>query len=89
MKPTDGFCAAGSRNLPKVDYFMLKEFMWDNEAFNAAEIRGAEMLHSSKDAYVDNAVGYVAVKRDSGKCIVKCLITPEHKIRSKMYTVLM
>lgn len=27
------------------------------------------------------------LKRDDNKCIVKCRICPEHKVRSKNYTV--
>lgn len=42
---------------------------------------------AGRENYGDSAIGYVQVKRQSGKCIVKCKICPEHKVRSKNYTV--
>lgn len=87
MRIPDGYSAANSTNLPNVDHFMLMQYMCNNESFNAAEIRGAKILHSTRDAYVESAIGYVAVKRQDGKCKVQCRVTPEHRIRTKMYTV--
>lgn len=34
-----------------------------------------------------DVVVYVEVKRDSGKCIVQCRVSPEQKIRSKLNKV--
>lgn len=87
MKTSDGFVRADSRNLPKVDLPMLLEYMHDNDVYNASEIRGAKILMSSRDSYVDTAIGYVEVKREGNKCVLKAKVTPEHRIRSKMYTV--
>ncbi|XP_048484644.1 uncharacterized protein LOC125490211 [Plutella xylostella] len=87
MKTSEGFVRADSRNLPKVDLPMLLEFMHQNDVYNASEIRGAKVLMSSRDGYVDTAVGYVEIKRDNNICSLKARITPEHKVRTKMYTV--
>ena len=37
-----GFVKANSQNSPKIDMFMVREFMKRNDKFNAAEIRNAE-----------------------------------------------
>ncbi|GBP39351.1 Septin-1 [Eumeta japonica] len=42
---------------------------------------------SSRESYGDDAVGYVQLKRESNICTVKCRVCPEHKVRSKPYTV--
>lgn len=79
---------ADSRNLPKVDYMMMLQYMRDNDCFNAAEIRGAKVLMSSREAYVESSIGYVEVKRERSVCFVQGRVTPEHRVRSKMYSVL-
>ncbi|CAG5041672.1 unnamed protein product [Parnassius apollo] len=42
---------------------------------------------SSRNSYVDTAIGYFEVKRERSKCVLKAKVTPEHRIRTKMYTV--
>lgn len=37
-----GFIKAKSDDLPKVDIFMIGEFLKNDDRFNAAEIRGAK-----------------------------------------------
>lgn len=71
MKVSEGYSVADSRNLPKVDYMMLLQYMRENDAFNVAEIRGAKFMFSSRDAYVETSVGYVEVKRESATCFIK------------------
>lgn len=87
MKVSEGFQVADSRNLPKVDYLMLLEYMQENDCFNVAETRSAKTLLASREAYVDTAVGYVEVRRDGDLCIINCRVTPEHKIKAKLYRV--
>lgn len=87
MKVSDGFSMADSRNLPKVDFMMLLQFMRENDIFNVAEIRGAKIMLSSRDAYVETSIGYVEVKRENSLCFVQGRVTPEHRVRCKMYTV--
>ena len=87
MKVSEGFLAADSSNIPKVDYLMLLEYMQENDCYNVAETRSAKTLLASREAYVDTAVGYVEVKREGHLCTVRCRVTPEHKIRGKLYLV--
>lgn len=42
---------------------------------------------SSRESYGDDAVGYVQLHRERGICTVKCKMSPEHKVRSKLYNV--
>lgn len=37
--------------------------------------------------YINNAIGYVEVKREGSNCLVRCQICPEHKIKSKNYRI--
>ncbi|GBP40856.1 hypothetical protein EVAR_88917_1 [Eumeta japonica] len=46
-----------------------------------------ETVKSSRESYGDDAVGYVQLKRECNICTVKCRVCPEHKVRSKPYTV--
>ncbi|XP_047031864.1 uncharacterized protein LOC124638799 [Helicoverpa zea] len=87
MKVSEGFVVADSRNLPKVDYLMLLQYMHENECYNIAETRSAKALLASREAYVDTAVGYVEVKREGNSCTVKCRVTPEHRVKYKLYQV--
>ncbi|XP_050560327.1 uncharacterized protein LOC118268450 [Spodoptera frugiperda] len=87
MKVSEGFLVADSRNLPKVDYIMLLQYMHENDCYNIAETRSAKALLASREAYVDTAVGYVEVKRDGNLCTVKCRVTPEHKVKARLYQV--
>ncbi|KAG7301951.1 hypothetical protein JYU34_013395 [Plutella xylostella] len=66
---------------------MLLEYMHRKDVYNAAEIRGAKVLMSSRDSYVEAAIGYVEVKRENGTCTIKARVTPEHRVHSKMYSV--
>ncbi|XP_039307968.1 uncharacterized protein LOC120358291 [Solenopsis invicta] len=82
-----GFIKAHSTNLPKIDAFMVCEFVKESDKFNAAEVRNAKAAISSRESYGDKAIGYVCLKRDEslGTCIVQCKICPEH--RNKGYSV--
>lgn len=40
LKP--GFIKADSRNLPKIDIFMVFEYIKQSDKFNAAEVRNAK-----------------------------------------------
>lgn len=42
---------------------------------------------SSRASYGDDAVGYVQLKREGHLCILYAVLTPEHKVRQKGYTV--
>ncbi|KAK9717674.1 hypothetical protein QE152_g23604 [Popillia japonica] len=42
---------------------------------------------ASREQYGDTAIGYVQLKRETSKCIVKCKICPEHKVNAKQYKV--
>ncbi|KAJ8713708.1 hypothetical protein PYW07_014078 [Mythimna separata] len=42
---------------------------------------------SSRDSYIDTAVGYVKVSRTGSECTVTAKIVPEHRISKKLYTV--
>ncbi|KAL0839251.1 hypothetical protein ABMA28_016013 [Loxostege sticticalis] len=64
MKTSDGFVRADSRNLPKVDLPMLLEYMHDNDVYNA-------------NSYVDTAIGYVEVKREGNKCVLKAKVNED------------
>ncbi|KAL4715011.1 hypothetical protein ACJJTC_003162 [Scirpophaga incertulas] len=46
-------------------------------------------MKSSRESYGDDAVGYVQLKRDSSthECTIMCGVCPEHKVRTKPYTV--
>lgn len=39
MKLEEGFSKADSRNIPKIDIFMVKDFILADDRFNAPEIR--------------------------------------------------
>uniref|UniRef100_A0A1E1W828 Uncharacterized protein n=1 Tax=Pectinophora gossypiella TaxID=13191 RepID=A0A1E1W828_PECGO len=68
----------------------MLQYMREKDTFNIAEIRGAKVLFSSRDAYVETRTWYgtVEVKRENSICFIKGMVTPEHRIRSKMYTVI-
>ncbi|CAH0599465.1 unnamed protein product [Chrysodeixis includens] len=84
---SDTFVKADSRNLPKVETVMILEYISTSSHHSIAEIRGAKILMSSRDSYVDTAVGYVKVGRTGSKCTVTAKIVPEHRISKKLYTV--
>ncbi|XP_047035486.1 uncharacterized protein LOC124641462 [Helicoverpa zea] len=46
-----------------------------------------DVIRSSRASYGDDAISYVQLKRDGKLCTIKCKICPEHKVRSKLYTV--
>nr|XP_049698250.1 uncharacterized protein LOC126055020 [Helicoverpa armigera]XP_049703640.1 uncharacterized protein LOC126056088 [Helicoverpa armigera] len=84
---TDNFVKADSRNLPKVENIMILEYVATCSHHNLAEIRGAKILMSSRDSYINTAVGYVKVSRTGSDCIVSAKVVPEHRISNKLYTV--
>ncbi|GBP16408.1 hypothetical protein EVAR_9989_1 [Eumeta japonica] len=59
----------------------------DSHGNAAAEVTAVRFGRSSRESYGDDAVGYVQLKRESNICTVKCRVCPEHKVRSKPYTV--
>ncbi|KAL4704353.1 hypothetical protein ACJJTC_010738 [Scirpophaga incertulas] len=87
MEP--GFMKADSANLPKGDSLMVAYFFVRNKDFCEAEYRNVKTLLSSRESYGDDAVGYVQLKRDSSshECTIMCGVCPEHKVRTKPYTV--
>ncbi|XP_063366313.1 uncharacterized protein LOC134654772 [Cydia amplana] len=42
---------------------------------------------SSRDSYLETAVGYVQICREGGECKVKARVVPEHNVNKKPYTV--
>ncbi|GBP60711.1 hypothetical protein EVAR_47449_1 [Eumeta japonica] len=42
---------------------------------------------ASRESYGDKAIGYVQLRRKNGICIVKGRVCPEHRVRSKAYSV--
>ncbi|CAG9760281.1 unnamed protein product [Ceutorhynchus assimilis] len=83
-----GFIKADSGNLPEVDMFMVFDYFNKHKDFISAEMRGIKLLRSGRQSYGDNAIGYVQLKQQAALCELKAKITPEHKIKSKNYTVL-
>ncbi|XP_030747767.1 uncharacterized protein LOC115876204 [Sitophilus oryzae] len=86
---TEGFLKASSDNLPLVDSLMVAEFFSQNELFTSAEQRGVKAKRAQRESYGNSAVGYVELKQDNNICTIKCKISPEHRVRSKDYTVIM
>ncbi|XP_063372595.1 uncharacterized protein LOC134660737 [Cydia amplana] len=85
---TAAFVRANSSNLPKVDPYMLMEFMKNSDKHNAGEIRDAKALSSSRESYVDTAIGYVEIKRTGNLCDVRAKVVPEQRVTSKYYVVM-
>ncbi|XP_030767493.1 uncharacterized protein LOC115891208 [Sitophilus oryzae] len=81
------FVKATSNNLPRVDIFMVHELLKRDNRFNSAEIAGVKASSSTRESYGDNARGYVEFKKEGPLCSVKARICPEHKVRSKAYTI--
>lgn len=46
-----------------------------------------QYFRSSRDSYLDSAVGYVQVCREGTECKVKARVVPEHRVNNKPYTV--
>ncbi|XP_051156855.1 uncharacterized protein LOC127278934 [Leptopilina boulardi] len=82
-----GFEKADTTNLPKINVFMVYEYITNNERYNAPEVRGVKATLSSRENYGDSAIGYVCVKRVGSICTLKGRICPVHRVRSKNYTV--
>ncbi|KMQ86833.1 hypothetical protein RF55_14085 [Lasius niger] len=84
-----GFVKADSTNLPKIDIFMVCEFIKKSDKFNPAEVKNEKAAMSSRESYSDQAIGYVCLRRNefNNTCTVKCKVCPEHCIRSKEYSV--
>ncbi|XP_058789699.1 uncharacterized protein LOC131663353 [Phymastichus coffea] len=81
------FLKADSGNLPKVNIFMVLNYIKNDDNFNDPEVRNAKMNESSRENYGDAAMGYVCLKRDGALCILKASICPEHKVRDTPYKV--
>lgn len=47
------------------------------------------ICRSCRESYGDSAIGYVQVKRIGAICTVKALVTPEHRVRTKAYSVIL
>ncbi|XP_031337157.1 uncharacterized protein LOC116166348 [Photinus pyralis] len=84
---SENFVKASSNNLPSVDIFMVMEFIKEDDRFNAAEFRNVKATTATREAYGDNAIGYVELKREGPLCTLQCKICPEHRVRSKNYAV--
>ncbi|KAF5274920.1 hypothetical protein FQR65_LT16831 [Abscondita terminalis] len=66
---------------------MITEFIKGDERFNSAEFKGVKAAAASREQYGDSAIGYVELKREGSLCTVQGRICPEHKVRSKTYSV--
>ncbi|KAJ8915458.1 hypothetical protein NQ315_003221 [Exocentrus adspersus] len=83
-----GFVKATSNNLPTIDIFMVTDFLKRDDRFNVGEMRGTKAASAIRESYGDNAIGYVELKREGPICVVQARICPEHKVRSKAYSVI-
>ncbi|KAI5719675.1 hypothetical protein M8J76_000484 [Diaphorina citri] len=85
----EGFVKADSRNLPLVKTFTMANF-FKSANYISPEMRNVKTERSTRADYADEAVGFVMVKRDPTFpiCYVKARITPEHRVKSKPYSVL-
>ncbi|KAK4882331.1 hypothetical protein RN001_005650 [Aquatica leii] len=83
---SEGFVKASTNNLPCVYIFMVNEFIRNDERFNAAEFKGVKAAFKFKDSF-NSAIGYVEVKREGSLCTVQERICPEHRVKSKPYSV--
>lgn len=45
------------------------------------------LSRSQRENYGDTAIGYVELKREGPMCQVRGRVCPEHRVRSKPYTV--
>ncbi|KAG5863121.1 hypothetical protein JTB14_013063 [Gonioctena quinquepunctata] len=82
-----GFIKADSANLPELDIFMVMDYFNKNKDFISVEMRGIKLQRSGRQSYGDNAIGYVQLKQQGALCELKAKITPEHKIKSRNYSV--
>ncbi|KAH0548076.1 hypothetical protein KQX54_000144 [Cotesia glomerata] len=82
-----GFIKAKSDKIPDVDIFMITDFLKNDVRFNSAEVRGTKASRVSRESYGDKAIGYVQLSRKNNICIVKGRVCPEHRFRSKAYSV--
>ncbi|KAK3891504.1 hypothetical protein Pcinc_004594 [Petrolisthes cinctipes] len=79
-----GFSKADDRNLPKVDLYMIVDFF---QELRHPAMKHVKMQRSAGVDYGTDAVGYVQLRRADGICEVVGRITPEHKVSSKPYRV--
>ncbi|KOB71463.1 ATP-binding cassette sub-family F member 1, partial [Operophtera brumata] len=56
----------------------------ERRELNTTNHHGSASL-AKRESYGDDVIGYLQLKREGDVCIVKCRITPEHKVRSKPY----
>ncbi|CAG5012551.1 unnamed protein product [Parnassius apollo] len=57
-----GFVQAQSDNLPKVDSFMVFDYLSNHSKFTSAEVRGWKLQRSARETFGDDAVGFVKSK---------------------------
>ncbi|KAF5300734.1 hypothetical protein FQR65_LT19317 [Abscondita terminalis] len=88
-KRSEDFVIAQSDNLPKVDLFMVMQYITNSDCYNSAEIKGWKAMRSTRQDYIKCAIGYVQLQRIGELCTIKGQICPEHKIKSKNYAVSM
>ncbi|KAK2578407.1 hypothetical protein KPH14_012739 [Odynerus spinipes] len=85
------FCAKwydlGDSPLPQNCDFQVVSTVIFGQRCVKMEIRGAKASLACRESYGDEAIGYVQLKREKSICTVKCRICPEHKVRSKAYSV--
>ncbi|XP_011860949.1 PREDICTED: uncharacterized protein LOC105558060 [Vollenhovia emeryi] len=67
-KLESGFVKADARNLPRIDMFMILDFIKKSDNFNCGEVRNVKLAASSRTSYGDQAIGYVCLKRDGEIC---------------------
>ncbi|KAL1488098.1 hypothetical protein ABEB36_012941 [Hypothenemus hampei] len=84
----EGFVKGQSDNLPRVDMFMITNFIRNTDSFALAEVRGVKADKSGRQSYGDAAVGWVQVRRENKICTIRAKITPEHNVRKKQYGII-
>lgn len=71
------FVKGQSDNLPKIDLFMLMDLFNSNPSYDSAAME-VELFKAGRTCFgyedEDEAIGFVQVKRDCSKCIVKCVV---------------
>ena len=87
LKPSDGYVVADQTNLPCVDQDMLNIYFATHTMLMRAEIRAVKAARGGRKSYIENAIGYVAVRRSSNTVEVTAKVTPEHRVRSSPYAV--
>ncbi|KAF4529663.1 hypothetical protein B566_EDAN017963 [Ephemera danica] len=73
------------RNLPIVTAATMFYYI---EKSVQTETRGVKASRSSRDDYLDNAIGRVEIKRENSLCTVRARVSPEHRVRNTPYRVI-